>query len=57
MGGTVIPDDAPTDEYNLITPDRYEESLEQNPELYVHPQHMKPDRCENMHFKLPEPAS
>lgn len=35
-----------------MQPDRYEQALTENPNLYVHPLHMKPGRCENRHFKM-----
>ena len=37
---------------NLISPEDYNRILEENPELYVHPDYMTADRCNNMHFKL-----
>ena len=37
-----------------MTPERYESILAENPELYVHPQHMTSDRCKSMHWKLTE---
>lgn len=55
MGGQCVPDSAivPEDR-EIMTPERYEKTLADNPELYVHPQHMTPERCKSMHWKLPE---
>ena len=39
----------------MINPDAYERILKDNPEMFVHPLRMKPERCENAHFKLEEP--
>ena len=56
MSDQCVPDDEPLHEdLNLMTPERYESILAENPELYVHPSNMKPERCNSMHFKLPEP--
>jgi len=40
---------------NMINPDSYDRILRDNPEMFVHPQRMTLDRCENAHFKLEEP--
>lgn len=54
MGTEFIPENEKAEKHanNLISPENYNRILAENPELYVHPQHMTPDRCQNMHFKL-----
>ena len=42
---------------NLISPEDYNRIIEENPDLYVHPDYMTADRCNNMHFKLEGGAS
>lgn len=40
---------------NVISPERYEQILSENPELMVHPLRLTTARCENVHFKMEEP--
>ena len=53
MGTEFIPEHEKAEKHqNLISPDDYERVVDENPELFVHPQHLRQDRCENMHFKM-----
>lgn len=53
MGTEFIPDHEVSEKHpSLISPDRYNAILAENPELYVHPNHFEGDRCQNMHFKM-----
>ena len=40
---------------NLIPPETYDQIIYENPELQVHPLHLKEGRCENANFKMEEP--
>ena len=55
MGSTFCTDQEKAELHTYIEHENYDEILEKNPELFVHPQNMRPDRCNNWHFKLPEP--
>ena len=64
IGTEFIPEHDPdADDRNVITPEHYEQIIAENHELYVHPDRMKPERCESMyknygmHFKLSEPET
>lgn len=57
MGSEFIPETIVGNDLNLITPERYDQILNENPELYVHPLHLTPDRCLNMHFRVEEPEA
>lgn len=52
MGTEFIPEHEKAEKHpNLISPDEYEHVINENPELFVHPLHMTPERCLNMHFR------
>ena len=53
----IPPEDKDSRPDNVINPDAYERILKDNPEMFVHPLRMKPERCENAHFKLEEPEA
>ena len=52
MGTEFIAPEEKQEKHNLISPEQYDRICEENPELYVHPLHMKPGRTNNMHFRL-----
>ena len=53
MGPDFIPESAKDKgDYEVMTPEKYESIIDENSELYIHPQYLKPGRTENMHFKL-----
>ena len=54
IGPKFIPDRVVGDHPNLIPQERYREVINENTELLVHPHFMTPDRCSNMHYKLPD---
>ena len=55
MGTTFCTDQEKAELHTYIEHENYDKTLERNPELFVHPMDMRPDRCNNWHFKLPEP--
>lgn len=57
MGTEFIPEHEKAEKHNLINPGNYEHVLAENPELYVHPLHMTPERCNNLHFRLDDSNS
>mgnify|MGYP003894804335 CR=1 FL=1 len=52
MGQEFIPPNEVSEKHNLISPADYDRICAENPGIYVHPQHLKPGRLNNMHFKL-----
>lgn len=52
MGTEFIAPEEKKEKHNLMSPEEYDRICEQNPEIYVHPLHMKPGRTNNMHFRL-----
>ena len=52
MGTEFIPEHEKAEKHNLISKGDYEQVLAENPELYVHPEHMTAERCNNLHFRL-----
>lgn len=57
IGSEFIPQDEVASKHNLISPSDYERILAENPELQVHPMHLKPGRCENRHIKMASEAA
>ena len=53
MGTQFIPEEEKNAKQTLISPQDYDRITSENPELYVHPQSLKPGMSSrNLHFKL-----
>jgi len=57
IGSEFIPEGEVSEKHKIISPSEYERILAENPELPVHPMHLKPGRCENRHIKMADVES